>query len=179
MRILLLTVDYPDVLEAIYRGESGESDARSFRELYALHCDMLFSPGMGDAFNALGCDATEVHANNLPLQRAWIREHGLRGGIGWAQSLAFKGRRTASLSRALLQQDVRSWRSVAKRNPLFDTRNPEMMSAIDCQIKALRPDVVYNFDPALIDGRALWQLKPYFGALVAQIASPISQVIDW
>lgn len=180
MRIVFLTVDYPEVVQSIYAGDAGEAARASYIDLDRRHRATLFSPGIARSVAALGHEAYEFHVNNLPLQRAWRRENvaakaDLRSN---ARKFQFYMRRNGSRARAVLQV-LRSGKSGRLPTPQFDLRNPEIADIFAAQIRKLKPDIIYNFDPALIDGKLLKSLKSDASSLVAQIASPISPSVDW
>jgi spore maturation protein CgeB len=181
MRILFLTVDYPPALQARYGVPGADAAERSYADLYAENRAALFSPGLAEAFESLGHAALDARVNNLPLQRAWQRERATStvGRDRWVRHLVFHMRRLVSRGRIF----VLSLRPRGNLPPLpaalFDSRNPEIQEIVATQIAKWRPDIVYNFDPVAIDGSFLVSLKHLFGALVAQIASPLSSRVDW
>jgi spore maturation protein CgeB len=181
MRVVFLTVDYPEALQSTYAGSWTDVTGKTYAELYTHSRAALFSPGMAEALCVLGHDAIDVRVNNLPLQRAWRAENvGHRFGFRHqARRFGFGLRRVASRGRAAVHYVTTGSQLPSLPDSRFDARNPEIKEIVADQIFHLRPDVVYNFDPVAIDGKFLAGLKSHFGALVAQIAAPVPPTMDW
>jgi spore maturation protein CgeB len=187
MRILFLATDYPDVLQAIYgSAQAGRDQDTGYAALAARRNETLFirCDYLTDALRALGHDADAFYINNLPLQLAWLREAGIvdRPWISPGATVSravFRLRRIGSHARLLLNRVVGDGTLAPAPAAIFDTRNPLVCEIIAQQIERLRPDVVYNFDPVLVDGQFLEGLNHHYGSLVAQIASPFPDAMDW
>ena len=184
MRILFLTVDYPDVVQSIYCDMNDRN--QDYATLAARRKESLFSrlDYLTDALGALGHDAHAFHVNNLPLQLAWLRQTGkaARPWLSAAQAARradFRLRRIGSRARVLLNRLTGDGTLVPAPAATFDARNPLILEIVAQQIERLRPDIVYSFDPVLIDGQFLRALKQHYGALVAQIASPFPDQMNW
>jgi hypothetical protein len=178
MRILFLTADYPELLQSLAPADR----QAGYAALVARRNASLFArlDYLVDALAVLGHRADAFYVNNLPLQERWIAEHGasaLPGGV--ARRAVYRLRRTASSARVALNHRFGDGTLAPAPDARFDTRNPRMLDIVERQIRSLRPDVVYNLDPVLIDGRFLAGLKPVYGALVGQIAAPYPQEMDW
>jgi spore maturation protein CgeB len=78
MRVLVLDTDYPQFLAWLYRAHPGLEEASYTEQLEARRASLFgTSQAYAAAFRELGHEAIEIHADNLPLQTAWAREHGL------------------------------------------------------------------------------------------------------
>jgi hypothetical protein len=183
MRILFVTVDYPDFLEATFGDRPG---TENYADLLERRNSTLFSRAdyVTDAVAGLGHSAEAFYINNLPLQLAWRREHlgSAFGGFSasaTAKDLFFRLRRKGSSGRLALNRTFGDGSLRPQTAPIFDPRNPRIWSLLAEQIKSFRPDIVYSYDPVLINGHFLASLKPYFGALVGQIAAPYPANMDW
>jgi spore maturation protein CgeB len=185
MRILFLSVDYPQLLEEIYSGGAGAREPASFGTLRARRNATLFSrcDYLVDALAKLGHEGIQVYVNNLPLQQAWRREYSTSCAATSFRSIArqavFLLRRAGSHGKVLLNRTFGDGRLARQPEPMFDSRNPLIEEIIAEQIRHYRPDVVYNYDPMQIDARFLAGLKSDYGALVGQIAAPFAADFDW
>ena len=183
MKILFVTVDYPDFLEATFGDDVGSD---SYAALLGRRNATLFSRAdyVTDAIAGLGHTAEAFYVNNLPLQLAWRRERVGAGQAGLspdflARDLFFRLRRLGSHGKLAVNRIFGDGSLRQQTAPMFDPRNPQIWSVLAEQIKSFRPDIVYSYDPVLIDGQFLASLKPYFGALVGQIAAPYPADMDW
>jgi spore maturation protein CgeB len=184
MRIVFFDSDYPALLGAVYGGRPQASLQEEHDVLLARRNAAMFArlDFVADALAKIGHTADVFYLNNLPLQLAWARKHGRSVGLS-APALARLGtfwlRRLASGARIWSHRLLSKRRLAPQPDPLFDTRNPRVYELAAEQISKLRPDVVYNHDPALVDGARLKSTPGFTGKLVAQIASPYPDTIDW
>src|SRR6185437_9436706 len=154
LRILLLNTDYPTFLRSLYRRRPGLAYRSFERQLGARNASLFGTADfMSHHLRAAGHEAIDVHANNRPLQEAWM-----------AESVA----RFPALRRLL------------RRGPVvLAADEPRFYDILAAQIAAFRPSVVYNHDIAGIPADRLAALKPPGCALVGQIASPLDPDIGW
>lgn len=185
MRILFLSVDYPQLLEDIYSSGPRVRESEGFDALRARRNGTLFArcDYLVDALAKAGHEGIQIYVNNLPLQQAWRREHSAGGATTSLRTLArqaaFRLRRAGSHGKVMLNRTFGDGRLSRQTAPMFDSRNPLIQDIVAEQIRHYRPDVVYNYDPIQIDARFLASHKSHYGALVAQIAAPFPQDFDW
>lgn len=152
MRILLLNTDYNPFIRWFYGSRPGLASA-SYEEQARARSESRF--GTADFYSknlrAAGHEALDVHANIMPLQRAWASEHGveLPPEKEWSFRLRRKCfpwfQRTASIR----------W----------------MFEAIRRQVKWFKPDVLLNLAMDTVSGAFLKTLNVPFVA--GQIAAPL------
>jgi spore maturation protein CgeB len=92
VRVAIVDTYYEQLLGELYAAEPALAE-RSYDEQHARLMDMCF--GTSDAYSrelrALGHEATDLVANCLPLQQAWVREHGslaLKASVRWPRNIA-------------------------------------------------------------------------------------------
>jgi spore maturation protein CgeB len=145
MKMLIIDAYYPAFLRDFYARQSGLSD-RSYAEHWRTLMDQCF--GTADFYSAAlkeeGCEAHEVVANCLPLQRRWAREH---KSFLWT---------IYPLQRSL--GSARRWESAVVR----------------AQIEWFRPEVVYVQDLNWPDRHFLQWARSKAPLLVGQHASEIA-----
>jgi hypothetical protein len=148
VRVLVVDTYYPSFAASHYAQRPGLADAPYCEQLRAL-MDRHF--GTGDAYSRglrdAGHEAWDVIATVEPLQRAWAREHGLRGHV----ALGLAGRSPTQIGAGA--------RYALSRQILF------------AQVRALAPDVVYLQDLWLLSRRDLDRLHRHVRLVVGQIAS--------
>lgn len=158
MRIVFLNTDYPSFLAALY-GSSPSLAGLGYDEQMTARNRSFFGTAdfMSRHFRALGHEAIDIHANNRPLQEAWMREH---GRVSWLSRLT-----GAASGKRFLQP--------------MTFREPRFFEILEAQLRAFAPDVIYNHDPGGIAVEWLRDVSPRDCALVAQIASPRDPGTQW
>jgi spore maturation protein CgeB len=145
---------YADFLESFYREHLGLADRRYKEQLETL-LDACF--GTSDFYsrhlNALGCEAHDLVANCVALQRAWARENGTRYSE-LALKLSPKWARLPILGRWL-------------------ARLPGLLRIAVDQVRAMKPDVLYCQSLTLFPPGLIRDLKPHVRLVVGQIAYPM------
>jgi spore maturation protein CgeB len=184
MRIAFFDSDYTALLQAIYGGNVRAATGSSYRDLLARRNATLFArlDYLADAVTKVGHQADGFYVNNLPLQMSWLKERRpsrRRTWTGMAGRAVFRMRRLASHGRVLADRCLGSSKLAAQADAMLDVRNPLIYEILAEQIRNLKPDIVYNHDPALVDGRFFKSIPGFSGKLVAQIASPYPDTIDW
>jgi hypothetical protein len=186
MRIVFVTIDYPDVLQSIYGSDPTEALRASYADLLRRRNATLFSRSdyVTHALEQLGHDTEAFYLNNLPLQIAWRRERngsgrGLPSPALLARQIIFRLRRLGSRGRVAADRLIGGGSLAPQSDVLFDSRNPAIQSIAAKQIAKLKPDVIYNYDAVLIDGHFLKSIPGFGGKLVTQIAAPYPQNMDW
>ena len=185
MHILFVTIDYAEVVKSIYGSGAGAASATSYSELLERRNATLFArcDYLTEAIRKIGYHADAFYLNNLPLQIAWRREQGTPGlgssSAEFARQAVFYLRRLGSHGRLAADRLFGGGELAPQSEPLFDSRNPLVRSIAAEQIGKLKPDIIYNYDPVLIDGHFLKSLSGFSGKLVAQIAAPYPTALDW
>lgn len=152
MRILLLNTDYNLFVRWLYGSRPGLASA-PYEEQARARSESRF--GTADFYSrhlcAAGHEAWDVHANIMPLQRAWAREHGseLPPEKEWSFNL---------------RKNCIPWfrRAVSVR---------WMFEAIRRQVEWFNPDVLLNLAMDSVSGAFLKTLGVPF--LAGQIAAPL------
>lgn len=171
MRILVLTADYEGFLDAAYLRRPGLHLATS-AEQYQARFETLF----GDAdfysrsFGTLGHEATEIFVNNIWLQSAWAREHGMRvptPALPGTQHKAAHGSMAIFLKRKLYP-----WRKqlapLARRLGYMLTLTPVERDILLAQIEEANPDVILNQIPGIVTADVLNRAKKPGRIIIAQ-----------
>ena len=184
MRVIFFDSDYPAVLQTIYGTKLRQSMRETYDDLLARRNATLFVrlDYPAEALTLAGCEAYGFYFNNLPLQLAWLKENGRPRRISSAsiaRHVGFRLRRFASKGRVWADRRFGGRDLAPQSHALFDARNPLVYEIAAEQISKLKPDLVYNHNPALVDGRRLKDAAGFNGKLVAQIASPYPANLDW
>jgi hypothetical protein len=163
VRILFLNADYPSFLSSLYDGQRGLA-LRDYAEQMDARNASLFGTAdfMSRYMPAGGVEAIDIHANNRPLQEAWLASDRINLS-GW-------------IIRALCAYGPER---LQHRFVAFDRRQPRFGTILTVQIAAFRPTVLYNHDPGGISADWLRSVLPPDCALVAQIASPRDPSTNW
>lgn len=174
MRFLILNTDYPEFLRWLYAGHPG-LDQKPYEEQMRARAESLF--GVADFYSSnlrrLGHEAHDIHANNEFMQKAWARENGIRfeeptqSRQEWRRPLEQARRLAASAPLRYLKPLLRP----ALR--ALDGQRAWFYDILAAQIRSYKPDVLINQVMDGIGNRFLWEMKPYVGLLVGQIASPL------
>lgn len=154
MKILIADTYYPAFVASLYKARPELAD-----ESYQSQLDALIEQSFGTSdfysrhLRALGCEATDIVANCVPLQSAWLKE------------------RRATLTRAFLTIPPRAYRLplVGSMLSLF----PQLLDVVIAQIREQQPDLLYCQDLHLFPPSVLADLKKHVRLIVGQIASPL------
>ena len=154
MRFLIFNTDYPLFLRQLYRRQRGLSQ-RGYAEQLRTRNDTFF--GISDAYphnlRLLGHEAEELHINNVHLQRAWAREHGVKAWYAWP----------------LRFQPTVSFLPFAA---------PWYHRILEAQIEHYQPDVTISHAIWELSPAFLKRMKSKLGLLIGQIAAPLPETID-
>lgn len=180
MRVLILNADNADFLRWHYGRNPGLSHAPYTEQLQNRY-DTLF--GKADfysrSFKALGHQATEIFANNIWLQTAWAREH----GIAAPEAPPLDEVAPESDFKAMLKRRLRPYRDLLKpladRLGLLSTLSPFLRTVLLAQIEDFNPDVILNQDIILIESRVLEQARNGRRMIVAQCGTDPPADIDF
>ena len=155
MRILIFNTDYPSFLKQLYQ-QTQALPKKSFVDQLQIRNQTFF--GISDAYpynlRLLGHQATELHVNNVYMQRAWAKAHKHRALYAWPFPF----------------------------NPVISFlpfAAPWYYKILEAQIEHYKPDVTINHALAEIDARFLRRMKSKLGLLVGQIAAPYPADLDF
>ncbi len=162
MRILFLNADYPSFLSSLYAGQHSLALRPYAAQMETRNASLFGTADFMSRYMPDGSEAIDIHANNRPLQEAWLAS-GRVNFVGW-------------IVRALCAYGPERLRH---RFVAFDRRQPRYGAILEAQIAAFRPTVLYNHDPGGISADWLRSVVPPDCALVAQIASPRDPSTNW
>lgn len=176
MRILIINTDYPVFLRQLYGGHPDLDRAGYARQMQVRNASFF---GVFDAYShgfaAGGHDASEVHANNGPMQRAWAEEHQLRppSSSRLRGRIRFHARRVANrlLPRPFDTRNV-------LRSP-FPIEPWQLVDVLDAQVRHIRPDVILNQSVSEVGSDVLAPMRGQARLVVGQIASPLPDNDDY
>ncbi len=170
MKIAIVNTDYAEFLEGLHRDHPSLAQDNYVQQMQVRYASLF---GVADFYSrnlrALGHDAFDLYVNNLPLQRAWMRESGRAGGsTSNHKGPGIAGRYILENAESLFARVGRWLRSLPGRLS-GDTR--ESMEILVEQIKHHRPDVLLNQAMDGIESRWLYKVKPWVRLLVGQHAA--------
>ncbi len=178
MRILILNSDTDEFLRWFYYSAPGLEHASRTEQLKARF-DSLY--GMADFysrnFNALGHEAREIFTNNIWLQSAWAREHGMSIGAPALSVLQQDSDFVARLKRALHPHKARLL-PIGKRLGLVRTVPDYAKDILLAQVEDFRPDVIINQSIAAIGSETIRQMRASGRILVVQQGIALPDRVD-
>ena len=163
---MVINIDYPGFLSWLYASDP-ELEFAEYKDQEIARADSLFgvSDGYCRAFSMLGHQAREIDANNLKMQAAWAREHGL------AAPEVGPGERRNGLVLALKRR-LRKYRNLlfplAQRLGLVPSLDAASTAILLAQIEDYDPDVILNQDLAVISSKMMKSAMRGGRLLVAQ-----------
>jgi|WetSurMetagenome_2_1015567.scaffolds.fasta_scaffold57007_2 spore maturation protein CgeB len=171
MRILIINSDYPSFLKWLYTRNSGLSQA-SYKEQLKARNDTLF--GVADFYSrnfvACGHEAAEVIVNNIWLQTAWAREHGI---VVSDPSPPSANQNSESGDLVMhLKRKLRPYKEfltpLAKRLGFVLALTPLERQILLAQIEDFQPDVILNQELDAVDAKITRAVKRPGRVLIAQ-----------
>ncbi|QOZ51997.1 glycosyltransferase [Bradyrhizobium sp. CCBAU 53338] len=180
MRVLILNADYRRFLAWLYRRAPDLADAPYATQMAARNASLF---GVADFysrnFEKLGHTAANIHVNNVWMQTAWAREHGLDvkppsppGAIvrdtvpGWLQRIV-----------APFKPILRPLAREIGLSPRLDAQSEQILLA---QIEEFKPDLVLNQDLFYVDTRLARSIKQIGRPiLLGQVGILPSRGQDW
>lgn len=159
MKFLILNSDYPDSLDWLYAQHPGLEKKPYVEQMTARNQSLL---GIADFYSSnlrkLGHQAYDINTNNIWMQKAWAREHGVRAS-DWRWHFR-------------LRKGIVPWVSrVLDQSCFYDI--------LAAQIKHYQPDVLLTLDMD-ISLEFFRQIKSDVRLLVGQHAAmPLSDEKDW
>lgn len=171
MKFVVVNVDNPAFLRRLYESNPGLEN-ESFARQLEVRASSLFGTS-GSYVHGLvlnGHEASEIHANNDAMQRAWAREHGVPAPAG------DPGRAVSRLRRLAARPLVgRAWSSVRPRvEQVVRLPGTWRQDALAAQIEEARPDILLNLNMTFLGHAFLRRIGSSVGAIVGQIAWPPS-----
>jgi spore maturation protein CgeB len=162
-RILFLNRDYRAFLAWLYRRRPGLALCSFEAQMQARDASLFGTADfMSRRLAEQGYQATDIHANNRPLQEAWMARRG-RGQGAWPLRAA------CAVARGKILRHLVD----------LDPSHPRFGEILVEQIKAFQPTILYNHDPSGISADLLKNAKPRDCALVAQLAAPREPHTNW
>jgi len=158
MRLLIINVYYQDLIDKVYRQNSGLAH-QPFDVQHETWMGSLL--GSADFYShnlrRLGHEAKDLVINIEPMQRQWAKEHGVKVG------------RT-------------EWRMRMRRGvvPWFNRFRVDdwMWATLAAQIRDYRPDVLYCMPVGIMTQEFLSSIRPYVRMIVGQhAATPLTEDI--
>lgn len=168
MRILVLNSDTDEFLRWFYQSSPGLERA-SYTDQMRARYDTLY--GLSDFysrnFNAIGHRACEIFTNNIWIQAAWAREHGMSIPSPSLASLREDAELIARLRRSLHPYKATllplgKWLGLIRTVPDF------AKTVLLAQIEELRPDIIINQSISAIGAETMNQMRAKGRVLVIQ-----------
>lgn len=192
MRIMIINTDYPVFLQDLYSDASGLRGASFERQLQERNASLFgVADFYSEAFIRRGHDAWEIHANNAPLQSAWLREHGFRTSSfvstspekrasDWSRYLGVRlGRGVARIHNRLAPPAPAASYPHSPLRPALEPKDIDLTATLLAQARYYRPDVVLNQSVSEVVSWQVRALRPYAKLIVGQIASPLPDDVDY
>jgi len=171
LKFLILNWDYERFLRSHYTAHP-ELVGESYTEQMAVRNQSLF--GVADFYSknltALGHQAAEIHANNVWLQAAWARQHGITvpdissvdGSDGEGGNFTAAIKRRLRPYKALLSPIMRRF-GLTKKMSGFE------LEVLLAQVEDFAPDVILNQDLQAIDSDVMRMMAKPGRLLLGQI----------
>ncbi|MET4387995.1 spore maturation protein CgeB [Bradyrhizobium sp. F1.4.3] len=180
MRVLILNGDYPRFLKWLYAGDANLATA-SYADQMAARNASLFGVAnfYSSNFRAQGHEAAEIHVNNVWLQSAWAREH----GMAFDMSLEIAGGRKDSLP-GWLQRAVAPLkpmlRPLARAVGLSPRLSEQLQHVLVAQIEEFKPDFILNQDVFYVTTRLIERISGMgVSTIVGQVGIEPSRGENW
>ena len=146
MRFMIVNSDYEQFLTELYAQHEGLADKPYAEQLQTrMHTRFGVSDFYSHSLRALGHEVHDIHANNQPLQRSWLKSRGLNP-------------RVSQDPPGLLPRLTRAWH-----------QENWMSRVLAIQIREIRPDVLLNQDMFLFRSAFWKRVKSDIALLVGQL----------
>ncbi|MCK1432206.1 MULTISPECIES: glycosyltransferase [unclassified Bradyrhizobium] len=180
MRTLVLNADYPRFLAWLYGRHPGLQTAGYAEQMVARN-ESLF--GVADFYSrnlrALGHQAADVHVNNLWLQSAWAREHGMAFDTEANLSASRKQRLPGWLQRTMAPLKP-ALRPLGRRLGLSPRLSEQAERVLLAQIAHFKPDLVLNQDVFYVSTRLVRRIRDLgVRLIIGQVGIEPSKGEDW
>jgi len=182
MKILILTADYESFLQWLYTRNPQLANKSYAAQLDARQATLF---GVADFysrnFSALGHTASEIFVNNIWLQSAWAREHGLSVPSPAAPGSAGSAPESSEFVMHVKRR-LRPYRTalvpLAKRLGFMRTLSPVERRILLAQIEDANPDVILNQIPEVIEGDVMRAAMRRGRILIVQHGNQPSESMD-
>lgn len=180
MRVLILNGDYPRFLKWLY-GREPDLATASYSEQMAARNASLF--GVADFyssnFRAHGHEAAEIHVNNVWLQSAWAREHGMAFDMSQEVAVSRKDRLPGWLQRAVAPLKP-MLRPLARTVGLSPRLSEQLQQILLAQVEEFRPDLILNQDVFYITTKLIERFRGMgVSTIVGQVGIEPSRGENW
>ncbi|MCK1743567.1 glycosyltransferase [Bradyrhizobium sp. 139] len=180
MRVLVLNGDYPRFLRWLY-GREADLAAASCAEQMAVRNASLF--GVADFyssnFRAHGHEAAEIHVNNVWLQSAWAREHGMAFDVSPEFADSRKDRLPGWLQRAVAPLKP-MLRPLARSVGLSPRLSEQLQRVLLAQIEAFKPDLILNQDVFYVTTKLIERIRGMgVSTIIGQVGIEPSRGESW
>jgi len=171
MRILILTTEYESFLKWHYL-RSPHLATASYAEQFAARVETLFGGAdfYSRNFRAMGHDAEEIFVNNIWLQTAWAREHGIAAPDAPAPERASSKADSELLM--TLKRRLQPLRGIltplARRLGYAIALSSVELRILRAQIEEMNPDVILNQIPDILTSTFLNSLRRPGRVIIAQ-----------
>jgi len=171
MRILILTADYQSFLKWFYIRNPGLGQA-SYSEQHKARVDSLF--GVADFYSRnfamFGHQATDIFTNNIWMQSAWGREHGM--AVPQPKAPTEVALPESNELVMTLKRKLRPYKTIlsplAKRLGFMPAVNPIERRILLAQIMDLNPDIILNQVPEIVGSDIMHAVKRPGRVLIVQ-----------
>jgi spore maturation protein CgeB len=178
LRILIINTDYRPFLRGLYDESPGLALA-PYEQQLRVRNESLF--GVADFYSGNfivhGHEAWEVHANNGPLQTAWMAAHGL--GEPWHPSKPRLGRLRRLIRLVGERLSPPSPRPSWTLESVIEGGGADLEKTLITQIHEFRPDIILNQAVSEVGGQLLHEFRQHVRLIVGQIASPLPEAGDY
>ena len=180
LRILILNADYPRFLSWLYRRQPGLEHASYAAQMAARNASLFGVANFYSRnFATLGGTAQDIHVNNVWMQAAWAREHGLA-----VEPPPPAGTLARSVVPPWLHRTVAPFkpilRPLARKVGLSPRLDPQSEHILLAQIEEFKPDLILNQDLFHVDTRLARRIKQIGRPiLIGQVGISPSRGEDW
>ncbi len=181
MRVLILNADYSRFLKWLYGRQPGLALASYAEQMKARNASLF---GVNDFysrnFREKGHEAKEIHVNNMWLQSAWAREHGIAmEAPPMSLGESRKDRLPGWLQRAIAPVKP-TLRPLARRIGLSPSLDRQLERVLLAQIEDFRPDLILNQDVFHVTTGLIKRIKAISGPrIIGQVGIEPSRGENW
>lgn len=180
MRVLILNGDYPRFLKWLYAADPNLKTASYTGQMAARNASLF---GVANFYSSnlktQGHEAAEIHVNNVWLQSAWAREHGMAFDV----SPELAGSRKDSLP-GWLQRAVAPLkpmlRPLARTVGLSPRLSEQLQQVLVAQIEEFKPDFILNQDVFYVTTQLIERFRGMgVSTIVGQVGIEPSRGENW
>lgn len=180
MRVLILNGDYPRFLKWLYGREPDLATASYSGQMAARNASLF---GVADfyssSFRTHGHEAAEIHVNNVWLQSAWAREHGMAFDMSQEVAGNRKDRLPGWLQRAVAPLKP-MLRPLARTVGLSPRLSDQLQQILLAQVEEFRPDLILNQDVFYVTTKLIERFRGMgVSTIVGQVGIEPSRGENW